>query len=251
MGVYLDGFHSYFDVIHAADERLKTDVYSLRYQVYCLETGFENPDQFPDGLEKDHYDGHSVHCLLRHKPSDSYAGTVRLILPYPSDDSRPFPIELHAGKFFDPAKFNPEKIPRSHLAEISRLALTRNFHRRQGEEHLPAGRGDVENHIQSESDRRRNFPHVILGLFVAIVQMSVQQGITHWYAVMEPALARLLQRFGIQFTEIGPVIDYHGLRQPFFGAVDEVMAGIYATHPNIWNLLTNDGRLMQAPKDDA
>jgi hypothetical protein len=36
------------------------DVFRLRYQVYCLEKGFEDAARFPDGCERDRYDGHFV-----------------------------------------------------------------------------------------------------------------------------------------------------------------------------------------------
>ena len=42
-----EAFHDYFEIVPATTEALKTEVYRLRYQVYCLETGFENPADFP------------------------------------------------------------------------------------------------------------------------------------------------------------------------------------------------------------
>jgi N-acyl amino acid synthase of PEP-CTERM/exosortase system len=58
---------------------------------------------------------------------------------------------------------------------------------------------------------------------------------------MEPTLLRLLTRFGIHFRKIGPLIDYHGKRQPAIGNVDEVLAGIYAERRDVWETITDYG----------
>jgi hypothetical protein len=36
--------------VEKGDSRL-ADIYRLRYQVYCMEWGFENPPDYPDGKE--------------------------------------------------------------------------------------------------------------------------------------------------------------------------------------------------------
>ena len=90
-------------------------------------------------------------------------------------------------------------------------------------------------------------PHLILGLFAAIVKMSAEHQITHWYAVMDISLLRLLSRFGINFTLIGGPVEYHGVRQACFGGVDEVLAGIWEKHPKIWQLITANGEAWPAP----
>ena len=77
--------------------------------------------------------------------------------------------------------------------------------------------------------------------------MSVTHDVRYWYGLMEPAFARLLQRCGIHFREIGPLVDHHGLRKPYFGVADEIMAGIYRERRDIWDLLAEEGRLWPAP----
>ena len=56
--------------------------------------------------------------------------------------------------------------------------------------------------------------HLPLGLIKSCVEMSVREGMTHWAAVMEPALLRLLTRLGIHFNPLGSLVEYHGRRQP-------------------------------------
>ena len=38
-------------------------VYRVRYQVYCIECGFENPQNYPNGMEWDKYDPYSIHFI--------------------------------------------------------------------------------------------------------------------------------------------------------------------------------------------
>ena len=88
-------FEEYFQIVLADTPALRDTVFRLRYQIYCMETGFERPEDFPDGLEKDAFDGRAVHSLLQHKASGDYAGTVRLVLADPRDKLKPFPVERH------------------------------------------------------------------------------------------------------------------------------------------------------------
>lgn len=231
-------FDEHFEVLPADSPELLEAAYRLRYRVYCQERGFEDALQFPDGLERDRYDRHAAHSLLRHKLSGQFVGAVRLIRPDPDDPSGLLPIEQHAGGTFDLKKVRPMKLPRRHVAEISRLAITRCLHVGQEEEGKPAPSVALE---------RQSFPHLVLGLFMAILRMTVEHDITYWYALMEPALARLLQRYGIYFEAIGPVVEHRGLRRPYFSEVDRLLAGIYRNRPEVWEMLTDAGALWPAP----
>ncbi|MFZ2168884.1 MAG: PEP-CTERM/exosortase system-associated acyltransferase, partial [Methylococcaceae bacterium] len=91
----IDDFHQFFEMVPVISDELKKEVYKLRYQVYCIETGFESSEQHPDNLEFDEYDQQSVHYLIRHRKSGDYAATTRLILPDTNNPGRLFPLELH------------------------------------------------------------------------------------------------------------------------------------------------------------
>jgi N-acyl amino acid synthase of PEP-CTERM/exosortase system len=73
--------------------------------------------------------------------------------------------------------------------------------------------------------------------------MSNKNNIHYWYAVMEPALLRFLSALGIHFKNIGPLSDYHGKRQPCVIKVADLLAGVCEKNVDIWNMLTNNGRL--------
>ncbi len=242
-------FHDKFRVVVGDQPEVRRASYALRYQVYCLETGFEDKARFPDGLEYDEFDERSTHALVFYRGVKEPAATVRLILPDPEEPSRPFPIEQHCLDSMRAGGFNPGVLPRQRLAEISRFAVSKRFKRRLGEKGTLAGNmGCGADALSSDMPSRRLLPHLTLGLFRAIVTMSASEGMTHWYAVMEPALLRLLTRFGIHFRPVGRLVDYHGKRQPCMGEVDEVLAGIWRQRRDVWNLITDGGRIWPEPE---
>ncbi|BCX82834.1 hypothetical protein MIT9_P2422 [Methylomarinovum caldicuralii] len=238
-------FYRYFDILPADTEALRREVYKLRFQVYCVETGFERAEDCPevieDGrsvkLEIDEYDARSAHYLVRHRRTGLYAATVRLVLPDPVDVMAPYPIEAHCP--LDEPVTDPAV--RRHLAEISRFAVSKAFKRRRGEQKTLAGIApDPE--VYFAPDERRLLPHMTVGLFAGILRMTRAHDITHWYAVMEPALLRLLRLFGIRFLPIGPDVDYHGLRRPCLAEPDKVLPMIRKINRPVWELITDRGR---------
>lgn len=246
----IDVYNDFFDIEVAHTPELLEEVYALRYQVYCLENPFENPDDFPDQMEMDVFDRRSVHGLVRYRPTGMAVATVRLVLPDRQDPRSAFPIEEHCAASFAASGLNPGLLPRGSMAEISRFAVSKTLKRRAGEAGTLAGVGpDPDAYVGPLNNGKRLIPHVTLGLFAAIVRMSAQNDITHWYAVMEPSLLRLLTRFGIEFTPIGEPVDYHGLRQPCFGAVDQVLEGIWHKREDVWQLITTNGSDWPSPAE--
>ncbi|MBL4801032.1 MAG: GNAT family N-acetyltransferase [Emcibacter sp.] len=67
-------YNMLFDVIVADTPDLLEECFKLRYQVYCVETGFEDKKQFIDQLEKDIFDDRSVSSLLVHKKQELWRG---------------------------------------------------------------------------------------------------------------------------------------------------------------------------------
>lgn len=243
-------FHRYFEVLQADTPALRKDSYRLRYQVYCIEHPFEDAGEFPDNLEMDPYDRRAAHAIVRHRESGLTAGTVRLILPDENDLNSRLPVETHCAASFAQAGLDPDRFERQSLAEISRFAVSKEFRRRAGEKATVSGVGPDPNAYRIDMEGGRILPHLTLGLFIAIVQMSAQHGITQWYAVMEPALLRLLSRFGIRFQQIGGPIEYHGRRQPCYGEVNDVLAGIWRRRRDVWELITNKGQIWPPPEID-
>ena len=245
-------FNTYFDVVTDAESSVLDEALRLRYQVYCVEHDFEDSSHFKDGKESDNYDYRSVHGIVCHRSSGVTAATVRLVLPDMDNPDAPFPIEKNCGDSLKLVPLLLKGIPRQSIAEISRFAVSRNFKRRLGEADSVAGVGlNTEAYVKQDPSGKRMIPHLIVGLFVAIVKLSAEQQITHWYAVMDVSLLRLLNRFGINFMPIGDPVDYHGQRQPCFGRIDDVLAGIWDKRFDIWQLITADGAVWPAPEKSA
>ncbi len=82
-------FSRYFLMLDAQKPELKNVVYGIRYQVYCIEEEFEPANDTQQ--ERDEFDAYSLHCVLQHLGSQSFAGTVRVV--WPKHDNEVLPIE--------------------------------------------------------------------------------------------------------------------------------------------------------------
>jgi N-acyl amino acid synthase of PEP-CTERM/exosortase system len=234
----LQRFNRYFEVVEADTPELLQQAHAIRYRVYCLETGFENASENADGLEKDSYDAHSIHGLLIHRASRMAVGTVRLVLPLTGAPERSFAVQ---AKCDHPAVRNSTAFPLHTTAEISRFCISREF-RRRATDTLYDQEG-TEPTAASDPSERRSGPLMRLGLMQAIVRMSATHGITHWCAVMEPKLLRMLEAMAVRFDLIGPLVDYHGLRQPCTGNIKDVLRAVKNERPAFWNVLTCGGAI--------
>jgi len=236
-----EAFNRYFRLVEPTTPELMKQVYSLRYHAYCLETGFERPEDYPDEMERDQYDEQSDHCLIIHRETNAYAATTRLVLADPENLDRPFPIELHSR--IDRTDL-VQAIPRHQIAEVSRFCVSKDFKRRAGERGTLAGLPtDDSQHAARREDERRTFPVITLALFTCMIRMTVRHSLTHWYAVMEPALIRYLKHLGMNFIPIGPATEYHGQRVPCIIKVQDLIDGVYEKDPQAWDLLTDYGKL--------
>jgi len=113
--------------------------------------------------------------------------------------------------------------------------------------HLPLHRtGEISRFAISKQLRRSNLrEHSLLrlALMQGIVRMSDALGLTHWCAIVEPFLLRLLQMNAIHFSPLGPVIEYHGPRQPTCGHIHTVLERIRREQWDVWNYITCGGTL--------
>lgn len=238
-------FHEYFEVIIADTPALLKNVFNLRYRVLCVDNKYPDIDasSYPDELESDEYDSRSLHLLLRHKPSNTFIGTTRLILSNSSDTDQRFPVELHTQ--FYPAYANMN-LQRQHTAEVSRFATLRDFFRRKDDFHFVIGKSSK----QSDESGRRRFPHPMLGLAIGIIQICAKYDMYYLFSAMDPALNRLFGFYGMQFEPIGPLVNYHGLRRPYYACLINALERMYKNYPDIWELVTDNGRVWPANLED-
>lgn len=235
-------------MVPAISPELKNEVYKLRYQVYCIEnankTGFKNPADHPEGMEFDDYDWRSSHYLIRNRSRDISIATTRLILPDAKNLEKPFPIEINSR--ID--KINTLKsIPRHNLAELSRFCVSKQFRRRKEDQGLITT-CVTDSATAFTHEEKRSFSHLTLALFACAIKMSHENNIHYWYAFMEPALKRFVATLGVHFVEIGPLVDFYGMRQPCVIKIADLLNSVAEKDLNYWNMLTNYGQV-QTPRE--
>ena len=145
------------------------EAYALRYNVYCLDKKYLNPDDYPDGLESDEYDAASVHIGCYE--DETLVGYARVIQP----SARPFPIEKH---------FSIEDVPGGKFSqcEVSRLIVASGY--------------------------RGNPLRVLKPLVKAIVFESEKRQLFNAFVVVEEPLLKVLCHYGLPFRQIGPITRY-------------------------------------------
>ncbi len=194
--------------------------YRLRYQVYCLERGFLAGQ---NGVERDEYDDHARHAVVRWRQTGEIVGTVRVVLPKTPDGGDDFPVQHVCA----PALLHG--LPRATTGELSRFALEK--------QQTKLVRGVS---VETSSLLR-------LALLRGALWLSAEAGHTHWVAVMRPALLRLFRASGLHFVPLGPLVEYHGLRQPAVAELVPTLARMAREQPAIWDYLTQGGTLYSAP----
>ena len=167
-----------------SDPRLMDESHQLRYQVYCVERRFLNPDDYPDRRERDEFDRHSLHRGVQ-SPDGALLATARLV----KVNMIGLPLLRHCTVYPREMELFPES---TQVAEISRLCVSRSLRKR---------------HIGAAS--------VAISLYRAIYQASKRNGFTHWLVATEPSLQRLLSSLKVPFKEIGPRSDYYGPVAPY------------------------------------
>ena len=208
-----ENFLRYFDIAFAATDAQKSEVYGIRYSVYCDEFHYEPADKFPDHEEKDAFDATSLHALVTHKASGLPAGCVRLVSPTGKDGCDLLPFEKYCADSLDTDFVDSLGLDRANTCEISRLAVDGAFRRRAGER--VTRYGEVEG-LDCSQQERRTFSLIAIACFLAATALTEISDRTSVFAMMEPFLPRLLKRSGIAFRRAGADIDYHGERAPYF-----------------------------------
>jgi len=225
-----------FRFSEATTEEQRKKIFRLRYEVYALEFGFENPYDFPDKLERDIYDPYSVHFIALND-DDDIIGTVRMIL----NSEKGFPVE-HASdinNFIN--KPSPEMI-----TEVSRLAVSKMLRRRPEdgihgvESYIPKSQGGVSDiPIQNDDSfkDKRQRPAIILGLYRAVYHKCKELAITHMYMITEDKLFHALYKFGFIFKQVGSPVEYHGKRTPYATSWKAIEDHMMINHPELLEFL--------------
>jgi len=204
------------------------EIYQLRYKVYCDEWGFENPDDHPGGVEIDEYDEFSSHFAVMPSGSNEIIGTTRLIF----NSSKGFPLESHVVLYegiFD-------GVNRNGIGEVSRLAVCKEYRRRYIDKVMFEFKEyDQGYEKRVAAERRKVDQEIVFHLYRCICRECLDKKLTHLIAVMADGLHLLLKRMGIDFTQIGAPVDYHGPRTPYICCIEKTLSSLKEKHVQIYD----------------
>lgn len=163
--------------------------FSLRYRVFCEETGFEAPAEAGEE-ERDEFDQRSVHFLLSDRSSGEWVAASRLVLR----GDGPLPVErfcraLHEEEF---------RAPRTPDSEVSRLLV-----------------------IGRHRGARATYA-ILRSLLGGMACYGLQAGLSRVVFFVTPALAHVVRGLGIEMTPVGETTLYRGARTPYAADGEQV-----------------------------
>lgn len=204
-------FDRHFEAFLADIEPARETHFRLRYQVYCLDTGWEDASRFPDQMERDEYDAASVPFLIRRRRTNAWIASMRFIRK---------PIEqLPISRF---TRFSAHQLPasaRDRIIELSRLCVVKKYRRppkRRISGEMPAWQvaANADDSFLA-SGYRASESWIFLGLIRAGWQWSLENGVDYWIFFIADSLARIIQRSGFTIEPVGDEVEHRGLRRPY------------------------------------
>lgn len=211
-------FASFFVPVIATTEREIAGAGKIRHDVFCKELDlFEATST---DFEADMYDNYAKQCLIKHERTDTFAGTVRLIMPNSNDQI--LPIEKIASEYITNKDYLPSNFNRDEICEISRISIPSIFRRRKIDKFAGAEQACINEDTYSELEMRC-FPLIAVGLYMATAALAIKEGRKHAFFMAEPRLARSMRYIGINLIQIGDEFSYVGRRAPYYIAYDDFL----------------------------
>ncbi|MCL2656764.1 MAG: PEP-CTERM/exosortase system-associated acyltransferase [Betaproteobacteria bacterium] len=227
-----ESFRQLFQISIALNETDREEVFRIRHDVYCKDLHWE-PEQ-ASGMESDHYDGHSIHCLIRTNEAPPHrVGCVRLVIPSPDNPSEQLPLEESCANTLDRSLFDPATQDRRHIAEVSRLAIVNSFRRRKDEEREP---GTIQSRDFGTEENPR-FPFIPVGLYLAGYAVAEFLDLENTVVLTEPRLAKHFNRIGFDIRQIGGPIEHRGTRIPSVMHIPTAIKNMRPMLQPMWQLI--------------
>jgi N-acyl amino acid synthase of PEP-CTERM/exosortase system len=222
-----------FAKVEKHQSQLMEQIYRLRYQVYGMECGFINPQDYPSGMETDEYDDQSVHFAALHPEDGEVIGTLRMILP----GKLPLPIQLKCKD----VKVDHATLPQLSFSEISRLVISKKLRRRKNDAmyYEPQVEDQKGVDVSGQEFLRRARP-MAFGIYRELYHESKRLGVTHWYSIMEKSLWLLLRLHGFRFEQIGQEIDFYGPVSPYIGKIAQIEQEVQQKFPQFYQYFVNN-----------
>jgi len=218
-------FDARFEVFLCDTDFGKSINKQIRYRVFCLERGFEDPALYPTGEEVDQWDDHSVHFIVREKQSGRWVASTRLICPQEGS----LPVEKMNS--LSPGFLSG--IDRNKIGEISRFCIIKQ-NASTNSQFANVARpqldwiGAIEGKEQFE---------ITWGMLRAISYYGIEHGIDYSYMLITRPFSRLLHRLGIILYQSGTMKEHRGMRAPFLVDFRESIPSASAKSRHVKNLL--------------
>lgn len=239
---FFNAYNKTFSIFKADTDAWREHVFRLRYDVYCTENLFIDPDMHPEKLEKDSYDERSEHYLLLHRPTAKPVGTVRIVLPNDEEPSRSFPSQDVCDH---PLLQMDSKVV--SLCEISRFCMSKDFRKREMDGAMLPAYYDQDT-VKGQSHGkvafyRRTIPYAPLGLIGAAFESALNARITNAVWMVEQRQLWSLKKIGLSYRVLGPHVDHDGGLQPIVFNIKNVLDGMHRKKPRCWEIVTDQGRI--------
>lgn len=241
---FLSAYNKAFSLFKADTDAWKEHVFRLRYDVYCEENLFINPDSHPDHLESDSYDDRSQHYILLHRPTAKVVGTLRVVLPNDEQPSQSFSVQQVCDHNL--LKSDSRVLT---MCEISRFCMSKNFRKREMDGCLlPAyyDQDQVETKVNGHVKLfRRRIPYAPLALLAGAFESALEARITDCVWMVEPKQLWSLKKIGLTYRVLGPQIDHHGGLQPIIFNIKNVLDSMHRQNQNCWEIVSDEGRIQK------
>jgi N-acyl amino acid synthase of PEP-CTERM/exosortase system len=164
----------------------------------------------PDRCECDAFDVRAEHVLVRSLKHDRFVACARVVRVDPADPESRLPLEGSCATAIDRSIVDPERLDRTRIGEISRLAIIPEFRRRHGEQHTAVAISDAD---FGSVDLPR-FPYIQVALYYGTIALAKRLGVETIFILTEPRLAGHFAKLGARPRPIGAPIEHRGQRVP-------------------------------------
>lgn len=229
-------YQKYFYTIKAITPDLLNQAYHVRYQVYCEELKKLSPNSENEFQESDPWDGNAVHSLLVYKDEQKPIGNIRIIIADDCADKK-LPIELYYHNEFNFKGSGISSLRDGKTGEVSRMALISQFRRRPSDKNY-----SLNDNIRENDHENKRFPvnYLPMCLTFSSISLMLEQALDYGIALMEPRLARLLVRFGVELKQVGNPIDHFGMRAPFLIFPEKTYHNLTSEYQSLFDIIRSE-----------
>ncbi len=211
----------------AQTRRQRDAAFHMRYRVFTEELKHEPVND--KCMQQDPFDEYSIISLLSMNDPFCYCGTLRIVEPY--FDDQLLPIESIGLNLISDERYHPSIFQRDEICEISRLAIPRRFRT-----HESCGNGSrFDTNSSVTKSRIDGLPFTAICLYLSAAAIIISSGRQHAYVMVYPAMAKRLAAIGLQFKQIGDIVDYNGKRAPFYINANDIHKTLKSSYRPLFN----------------